>query len=125
MFEDNVIQSAKANTNFRKVLFTGEHTQLVVMSLNPGEDIGLETHHKNDQILLFVEGTARVVVGDDEVEVQPNDIVAVPAGKTHNITNTSEERLKLVTIYAPADHKPGTVHATKADALKDEGPAEE
>ena len=71
--------------------------------------------------MLFVEGTAHVVVGDDEADVAPNDIIAVPAGKAHNITNTSDEELKLVTMYGPADHKPGTVHKTKADALKDEG----
>lgn len=125
MFDTNVIQSARDNENFRTVLFTGEHSQLVVMSLNVGEDIGLETHHKNDQILLFVEGTAHVTVGEVTAEVKPNDIVAVPAGTAHNVANTSESKLKLITIYGPADHAPGTIHPTKADALKDEGPPEQ
>ena len=124
MFDTNVMQSARENENFRKVLFTGDHTQLVIMSLNIGEDIGLETHHKNDQILLFVEGSARVTVGDNTVDVKSNDIVAVPAGTPHNVANTSDAKLKIVTIYGPPDHAPGTIHKTKADAREDEGPPE-
>ena len=119
------MQSARDSINFRKVLFTGEHSQLVIMSLNVGEDIGLETHHENDQILLLVEGTAHVVVGDDEANVELNGIVAVPAGKDHNIINTSDEELKLVTMCRPADNKPGTVHKAKANALKDVGSPEQ
>jgi mannose-6-phosphate isomerase-like protein (cupin superfamily) len=125
MFHANAIKAAQDNENFRKVLFTGDHTQLVVMTLQVGEDIGMETHHGNDQILLFVEGTAHVVVGDDEVDVSEHDIVAVPAGKNHNVTNSSDKLLKLITIYGPADHKPGTIHVTKADAQEDEGTAEQ
>lgn len=125
MFDTNVIQSARENSNFRKVLFTGELSQLVVMSLDVGEDIGLETHYENDQILLFVEGTAHVMVGEDKADVRPDDMVAVPAGSSHNIINTGSSKLKLITIYGPPDHKPGTIHATKADALKDEGPPDQ
>jgi|SRR5476651_1678830 mannose-6-phosphate isomerase-like protein (cupin superfamily) len=125
MLDKDVVSLAKENTNFREVIFTGEHSQLVIMSLAVGEDIGSEVHHKNDQILYFVEGTGRVDVNDESRDVKPGDITAVPAGSHHNVTNTGEVGLKIITIYGPADHKPGTVHVTKADALKDEGPPEQ
>ena len=125
MFDTDIVESARSNNNFRTVLFTGEHTQLVVMSLDVSEEIGMETHHKNDQILMFVSGTAKVTVAGATREVTDNDIVVVPAGSQHNVENTGAGKLKLVTIYGPPDHKPGTIHATKADALADEGPAEQ
>jgi len=121
MFHQDILTLAKENKNFRDVLFTGKHTQLVVMSLNEGEDIGSEVHHHNDQVLLFVEGEGRVEVGNESSDVGAGDCVAVPAGSLHNVTNTGDGELKIVTIYGPANHDPDTVHATKADALEDEG----
>lgn len=125
MFDVDIILEAKRNENFRKVLFTGTHTQLVVMSLRVGEDIGRETHHSNDQILYIVHGQADIEVGDDERQASTGELVIVPAGTPHNVTNAGESPLKIVTIYGPPDHAPGTVHPTKADALRDEGPPEQ
>ena len=105
-----------ANDNFRKVLFTGEHSQLVLMSLRPGEEIGLETHPHVDQFFRFEQGQGRVVVGDEEFSVADGDSVVVPAGSQHNVVNTGEGDLKLYTIYSPPNHPDGTVHQTKADA---------
>jgi mannose-6-phosphate isomerase-like protein (cupin superfamily) len=124
MFNISSSEAARSNENFRQVLFTGEHTQVVAMTLKAGEDIGLETHHHNDQILWLMEGSAHITVGDEEGDARAGDIVAVPAGNRHNVANTGEGQLRLITIYGPPDHKPGTVHATKSDALKDEGPPE-
>ena len=125
MFDLNILEEARDNDNFRKVLFTGEHTQVVVMSLKVGEDIGLETHHHNDQILLIVDGRANLQIGDAEQSAAAGGLAVVPAGTPHNVTNTGDTELKLITIYGPPDHEAGTVHATKADALEDEGPAEQ
>lgn len=125
MLDLDILNEARRNQNFRKVLFTGDHTQVVVMSLTEAEDIGLETHHENDQILYFVDGTARVQIGEEQSDLGPGDMAIVPAGTPHNVTNTGDSELKLVTVYGPPDHAPGTVHATKADAIKDEGPAEQ
>ena len=108
------------NTQFRKVLYTAEHCQLVLMMLKPGEDIGLETHTEGDQFFRFESGEGRVVVNGKKYMVQGGDAVIVPAGAEHNITNTSmQEPLTLYTIYAPAHHKDGVVRKTKAAALLD------
>mgnify|MGYP001310970257 CR=1 FL=1 len=108
------------NTNFRQVLYTGEHCQLVLMSLLPGEEIGLETHEENDQFFRFERGTGKVVINDTEYDVAGGDAVIVPAGARHNITNASEtESLQLYTLYTPAHHKDGVVRATKAEATAD------
>ena len=105
-----------ANDNFRKVLFTGEHSQLVLMSLKPGEEIGLETHPHVDQFFRFEQGQGRVVVGEEEFSVADGDSVVVPAGSQHNVINTGEGDLKLYTVYSPPNHPDGTVHKTKAEA---------
>jgi mannose-6-phosphate isomerase-like protein (cupin superfamily) len=106
------------NANFRKVLFTGKHLQLVLMTLKPGEDIGLETHDEHDQFFRFEAGEGKVVIDGSEYEVKDGDAVIVPAGAKHNIINVSEtEELKLYTIYAPPEHADGTVHETKAEAM--------
>ena len=105
------------NTNFRKVLYTGEHTQLVLMSLKPQEDIGLETHADNDQFFRFEAGEGKVVVNETEYAVKDGDAIIVPAGAKHNIINTSSsEALKMYTLYSPAHHKDGIVRATKEEA---------
>ena len=106
------------NDNFRKVLYTGPKSQLVLMTLKPGEDIGMEDHDGHDQFFRFETGEGEVVVGDDVYKVKDGDVVAVPDGSRHNVTNTSEvEDLKLYTIYSPAEHPDGTIHKTKAEAL--------
>ena len=106
------------NANFRRVLYTGSHMQLVAMSLKPLEDIGMEVHDTVDQFFRFESGQGKVVMNGEETVVSGNSVVIVPAGTQHNIINTSEsEALKLYTIYAPANHPDGTIHATKADAM--------
>jgi len=106
------------NTNFRQVLFTGKHAQLVVMSLQPGEEIGNEVHKKVDQFFRIEQGKARFVFdGGEEYVVGDGDAVIVPAGTYHNVINASNRgRLKMYTIYSPPNHPDGTVHRTKAEA---------
>lgn len=120
MFTTDIIDIAKNNTYFRKVLHTGEHSQLVVMSIPVGGDIGLETHPHVDQILYFVEGKCTVVIDNETREVATNDIVFVPAGAQHNFTNSGDDDLKLFTVYSPPEHADGTIHETQADAQKAE-----
>lgn len=116
----NINQQALENTNFRTVLFTNEHSQVVLMSLLPKEEIGSEVHHV-DQILYFVKGSGQAIVNGETHEVTAGDLVDVPAGSQHNFINTGDEDLKLYTIYAPAEHKAGTIHKTKAEAEAAEG----
>ena len=106
------------NTYFRKVLFTAKHTQLVVMCLQPGEEIGNEVHENVDQFFRVEEGKARFVLnGTEKHLVAANGAAIVPAGTFHNVINVSKtERLKLYTLYSPPNHPDGTVHKTKADA---------
>jgi len=114
---NNVQQLALENNNFRKVLFTNEHSQVVLMSVLPGEDIGREVHKTIDQVLVFVKGTGEAVVGKDTHNIAPGDMFVVPAGIEHDFTNTGNEALKLFTVYSPPEHPDGVVHVTKADAL--------
>ncbi len=117
-FHADIEAETISNTNFRKVLFTGAHCQLVVMNLQPSEDIGMEVHHNVDQFFRFEAGEGKAILNGEEVVFKANDVVIVPAGTNHNIINTSStEPLKLYTIYSPANHPEGTVHATKADAV--------
>jgi len=116
-FNTNIEQDTLDNTDFRRVLYTGKNSQLVLMSLQPNEEIGLETHPENDQFLRFEAGRGVVIIDDNRYEVADGDAVIVPAGARHNVVNLSEsEQLKIYTIYAPPHHKEGTVHATKKDA---------
>ena len=113
--EDDTIK----NNFFRQVLFTAKHSQLVLMSLAPGEDIGLEVHDNVDQFFRFEKGSGKVIIDSDEFEVGDGDAVVVPAGSKHNIINTSsKDPLKLYTIYSPPNHPDGTVHETKAEAME-------
>lgn len=107
---------AQQNTNFRKVVWTGDHSQLVLMSLKPGEEIGLETHTGVDQLLFFIKGSGEAVIGQDKLTFGHGDVVVVPAGTEHNFTNTGQDEVKLYTVYSPAEHPDDTVHATKAEA---------
>jgi len=106
------------NTFFRKVLFTGPNSQLVLMALQPNEDIGSEVHSENDQFFRFEAGEGKVVIGDEEHVVKDGDSVVIPAGTEHNVINTSDtEMLKMYTIYSPSHHPYGTIHQTKAEAI--------
>jgi mannose-6-phosphate isomerase-like protein (cupin superfamily) len=109
--------------DFRRVLWTGEHSQLVIMTIQPGGEIGEETHPDNDQILSFVSGSGKAVIEGEEQFVAAGDIVAVPAGTRHNFVNVGPNPLVLYTIYGPAHHAEGAVHATKeeADAKEEAG----
>lgn len=109
------------NTFFRKVLYTGHNSQLVLMSLQPGEEIGLEVHSDRDQFFRIEQGTGEVHIDGNAITVKDGSAVIVPAGAEHNVINTSSDQLlKLYTIYSPPEHKDGTVHATKHDAEADD-----
>ena len=120
---------AAESADFRQVLWTGAHTQLVIMTLPVGGEIGVEKHNENDQILTFVSGTGEATVSGKSRVVTAGDLVIVPAGTTHNFANTGPNPLVLYTVYGPPDHTPGAVHKTRqeADALeaagKDEPPS--
>ena len=109
-------QETLANENFRQVIFTGAHSQLVLMCLKAGEEIGLEVHGDVDQFFRFEQGEGRVVIAGQEFSVKDGDAAVVPAGSEHNVINTGAGDLKLYTIYSPANHPEGTVHKTKAEA---------
>lgn len=117
-FHTNIEADTLGNNNFRKVIFTGAHCQLVLMSLAPMEKIDLETHTDNDQFFRFESGEGQATLNGEVITFKADDVLIVPAGTQHEIANTSAtEPLKLYTIYAPAHHPDGTVHPTKADAL--------
>jgi mannose-6-phosphate isomerase-like protein (cupin superfamily) len=109
------------NDNFRKVLYTGPNSQLVLMSLKPGEDIGMEEHDGHDQFFRFESGEGEVIVGEDTFSVKDGDAVVVPSGARHNVINKSlTEDLRLYTIYSPAEHPDGVIFKTKEEALASE-----
>lgn len=115
----NIEMKSLENRNFREVLFTGPHSQLVVMSLAPGEDIGLETHDTVDQFIRVESGHGKAVLDKEEHTLGDGSAVVVPAGTRHNIVNTSKsDFLKLYTVYSPPEHAPGTVHKNKKEAIE-------
>jgi len=117
-YVDNIEEKTKVNSYFRQVLFTGKNCQLVVMSLKPNEDIGMEVHNNVDQFFRFEQGQGKVVIDGQESVVGDGVAVVVPAGAQHNIINTSSsEDLKLYTVYSPPNHPDGTVHQTKDEAM--------
>ncbi|MGH2539974.1 MAG: cupin domain-containing protein [Actinomycetota bacterium] len=119
---DDISEVTLGNTNFRTVAYTGEHTQLTVMRLRPGEEIGWESHHDRDQFLRLEQGRARVDFGrtenavDEKHEVEDDWAFIVPAGVWHNVVNIGEGDVKLYSLYSPPEHPDGTVHRTKAEA---------
>lgn len=116
-YKSAIEHDAVANTNFRKVLYTSESSQLVLMSLLPGEDIGLETHESNDQFFRVEKGHGKCIIDGNEYGLSDGDAVVVPRGARHNVINLSTtDELKLYTIYSPPHHKDGIVRATKIDA---------
>jgi mannose-6-phosphate isomerase-like protein (cupin superfamily) len=115
-FNQDIVALARENTLFRKEILTNEHSQLVLMSVAPGDDIGEETHEV-DQILIFVSGSGEAVLNGERSAVKENSLVVVPAGTRHNFINTGGRPLQLFTIYSPPEEAPGTVHRTKAEAM--------
>ena len=118
-YADNIEKITKGNNNFRQVLYTGKHSQLVVMSLKPGEEIGAEVHLDHDQFFRIDAGEGKCVIDGNEYVIKDGFAVIVPAGANHNVINTGASDLKLYTIYSPAEHRDGVVYPTKADALAD------
>ena len=115
-YHDDIEQQTRGNTDFRRVLYTGKHLQLVLMSLKPGEEIGAEVHPDNDQFFRVDSGSGVVTIDGKDSKISDGFAVVVPAGARHNIKNDGDEPLKLYTLYGPPDHKDKTVHRTKADA---------
>jgi mannose-6-phosphate isomerase-like protein (cupin superfamily) len=120
-FKDNIEELTLKNKDFRNVLYTGEHSQLVLMSLKPGEEVGLEVHPDNDQFFRFEAGQAEVTVDNTLYTVGEGDAVIVPRGAEHNVVNTSPtEHLKFYTIYSPPHHVDGIVRETREEAITNE-----
>lgn len=120
-FVGNIEEVTRANNFFRQVIFTASHSQLVVMSLLPNEDIGMEVHPNVDQFLRVEEGEGKVILNGEEQMIKDGSAIVVPAGTNHNLVNTSAtNKLKLYTVYSPPNHKDGTIHKTKAEAMADE-----
>jgi mannose-6-phosphate isomerase-like protein (cupin superfamily) len=115
-FNEDIVKRAKANSYFREVLATGPHSQIVVMSIPPGGEIGSEVHPDIDQVLVFVQGEGEAILDGAKSAVGVDRHVHVPAGTRHNFVNTGKTDLRLYTIYAPPEHAPGTIHKTKAEA---------
>jgi mannose-6-phosphate isomerase-like protein (cupin superfamily) len=121
IFQAAIATVAEQSADFRRVLWTGKHTQLVIMTIPPGGEIGAETHEDTDQILTFVSGTGEADVAGRTMSVTQGDLVTVPAGTRHNFRNTGVNPLVLYTVYGPPEHADGTVHATKEEADAAEG----
>lgn len=119
-FITDIERATLDNDAYRSVIYTAAHFQLVVMSLLPGEEIGLETHSSLEQFIRIESGTATVTLGEERFDAQDGTAIVIPAGTAHNVANTGDTALKLYTIYAPPEHKDGTIHQTKADAIADE-----
>ena len=116
----NIEKDTLENGNFRKVLYTGKHSQLVLMSLKPKDEIGKEVHPENDQFFRFEKGEGKCIIDGNEYDLKDGVAIVVPSGAQHNVINTSEtEDLKMYTIYSPAHHKDGIVRATKEEAEAD------
>lgn len=119
-YHDNIETVTEANDKFRQVIYTGHNLQLVVMTLQPGEEIGEETHDDRDQFFRFEAGTGEVDVDETTYCVKADEAVIVPQGACHNVRNTGSEPLKMYTIYGPPEHIDGKVHATPGEAERDE-----
>jgi len=115
-FNEDIVKMAKSNSYFREVLATGPNSQVVVMSIPPGGEIGSEVHPDVDQVLVFVQGEGQAILDGQKSAIAVDRLVHVPAGTPHNFVNTGKTDLRLYTIYAPPEHAPGTIHKTKAEA---------
>lgn len=118
-YHTNILQETVENENFRRVLYTGKKSQLVVMSIPPGGEIGQETHLYTEQTLFFLSGTGEAVLDGKKFPIGPGDVVVVVPGTEHNFWNTGKTDLKIYTTYAPPNHLDGRIHKTKADADAD------
>lgn len=118
-YHTNIIKDTIENTNFRKVLFTGKESQLVVMSIPAGGEVGEETHKYTEQTLFFLSGSGEAILDGVSTPIVPGDVYTVVPGTKHNFKNTGKEIMKIYTVYAPPSHIDGRVHVTKADADKD------
>ena len=118
-FVENIEQLTLDNTDFRRVLYTGKHLQLVLMTLQAGDDIGEEVHAGHDQFFRIESGKGEVLIDGTRHPVEDDDAIIVSAGARHNVTNTGTAPLKLYTLYAPPEHKDGVVHPTRADASEE------
>ena len=115
-FVEDIEELTEDNNDFRRVLYTGKHLQLVLMALQPGEEIGEEVHEDHDQFFRVEKGKGEVWIDGERTKIKSDDAIIVPAGAKHNVINTGDKSLKLYTLYGPPDHKDGVVHKTKADA---------
>lgn len=117
IFVENIEKLTLENENFRKVLATNLNSQLVVMSLLPSENIGMEVHTDVDQFIRIEQGSGKAILNGEEYEIEDDFAVVIPAGTEHDIVNTStDKKMKLYTVYSPAEHPDGTIHVTKAEA---------
>jgi mannose-6-phosphate isomerase-like protein (cupin superfamily) len=116
----NIEEQTLANANFRQVIFTGAHSQLVLMSLLPKEEIGMEVHPNTDQFFRVEKGQGKIIMNGEETAISDGFAMVIPAGTNHNVINLSEtDQMKLYTIYSPAQHRDGVIHKTKAEAEAD------
>lgn len=115
-FVDDIEELTESNKDFRRVLYTGKHLQLVLMSLKPGEEIGEEVHDTHDQFFRIEKGKGEVLIDGVKTKVKADFAIIVPAGARHNVINTGDKALRLYTLYSPPEHRDGIVRATKAEA---------
>ncbi len=120
---NNITGQAKANDYFRQVLATGKHTQVVIMSIPAGDDIGEEVHKDNDQVLYLISGSGQVVLDGQTSDFNTGDLVLVPAGTKHNFITKGDQPMKIITTYSPPHHPDGTIHKSKQDAQNAEDKA--
>lgn len=119
-FVGDIEALTKENDDFRRVLYTGRHLQLVLMSLAPGEEIGLETHDDGDQFFRVETGHGEIWIDGVKTAVKDDDAMVVPAGAAHNLVNTGDKPLRVYTVYGPPEHRDGVIHATRAEAMRNE-----
>jgi mannose-6-phosphate isomerase-like protein (cupin superfamily) len=119
VFNKDIVALTRANAYFRQEILTNEHSQVVLMSVEPGDDVGEETHDV-DQVLVFVEGEGESVLNGERGRIGAGSLVSMPAGTRHNFINTGATPLKLYTVYAPPEEEPGTLHRTRAEAMEAE-----
>jgi mannose-6-phosphate isomerase-like protein (cupin superfamily) len=118
-FVTDIESATRQNDNFRKVIFTAPHSQLVLMTLQPGEEIGMEVHNNVDQFFRIEVGQGKVVIDGQETPIKDGSAIVVPAGSMHNVVNTGKADLKLYTIYSPPEHRDKVVHGSKADVFEE------
>lgn len=118
-FVEDIEELTEDNDDFRRVLYTGKHLQLVLMALQPGEEIGEEVHETHDQFFRVEKGKGEVWIDGERTKIKADDAVIVPAGARHNVVNTGQKPLRLYTLYGPPEHRDGVVHPAKSDAVEE------